>query len=214
MMQMPNLHTLQIVHAHTAITTHLKNGFEGFSLPNVRKIILPAQAHEVLRCCPEVRHVICTGWDASKLVSAIAKCCKKVEILEGFDLNNPKIMKRTSSIWTSDESDLDLMCNRTCQGCSQLEARGFRIESFQCQLLSSLVILPLYLFASGCNYQPLRVQEVGRDSRIPLDNPQGSGIGCLSHSLAGVPNLYRRHNESSSQAAWDKAYLGPSYRSR
>ncbi|KAJ7117640.1 hypothetical protein C8R44DRAFT_879197 [Mycena epipterygia] len=92
--QMPNMHTLQIVHAHTAMTTHLKTGFADTRLPNVRTIILPAWAHEVLRCCPEVTHVICNSNDSGKLVSAIAKSCNKVEILEGFNLCDDKIMKR------------------------------------------------------------------------------------------------------------------------
>ncbi|KAJ7464630.1 hypothetical protein FB451DRAFT_442814 [Mycena latifolia] len=92
---MPNMHTLQIIHAHTAMTTHLKNGFANTRLTNVRKIILPSWAHEVLRCCPEVTYVICVdGSDSSKLVSAIAKCCKKVEILEGFVWHDEKLMKR------------------------------------------------------------------------------------------------------------------------
>ncbi|KAJ6534667.1 hypothetical protein DFH09DRAFT_1405286, partial [Mycena vulgaris] len=91
---MPNLHTLQIVHAHTAMTTHLKDAFANTNLPTVRKIILPSWAHEVLRCCPEVKHVICIGDDGGKLVSAIAKCCKKVEIVEGFVLRDEKFIKR------------------------------------------------------------------------------------------------------------------------
>ncbi|KAJ6620579.1 hypothetical protein B0H10DRAFT_1791457 [Mycena sp. CBHHK59/15] len=94
MTKMPNLHTLQVIHAHTAMTTHLKNGFAGISLPNVRQLILPSWAHEILRCCPEVRHVICTADDGGKLVSAIAKCCKKVEILEGFHFDDEKVRKR------------------------------------------------------------------------------------------------------------------------
>ncbi|KAJ7504126.1 hypothetical protein B0H11DRAFT_1980906 [Mycena galericulata] len=90
---MPNMHTVQIIHAHTAMTTHLKNGFENTSISSVRKIILPSWAHEVLRCCPEVTHVICNGGDGSKLISAIAKSCEKVEMIEGISCND-KIMKR------------------------------------------------------------------------------------------------------------------------
>ncbi|KAJ7686696.1 hypothetical protein B0H17DRAFT_1204121 [Mycena rosella] len=94
--RMPNMHTLQIVYAHIAMTTALKKGFANTSLPTVRKIILPPWAHEVLRCCPEVTHVICNGDDyrGEKLVSAIAKCCKKVEIVEGFQLREPNVMKQ------------------------------------------------------------------------------------------------------------------------
>ncbi|KAJ7735646.1 hypothetical protein DFH07DRAFT_779936 [Mycena maculata] len=99
--QMPNLHSLQIIHAHTKMTTHLKNGFAGCSIPSVRKIILPSWAHEVLRCCPEVTHVICTGGDSSNLVSAIAKSCKKVEIIEGFILSDDRIMKRAPQSYSA-----------------------------------------------------------------------------------------------------------------
>jgi hypothetical protein len=76
------------------MTTHLKNGFANTNIPSVRKIILPSWAHEVLRCCPEVTHVICNRGDGSKLISAIAKSCKKVEILDGFVLDDEKILKR------------------------------------------------------------------------------------------------------------------------
>ncbi|KAJ7066376.1 hypothetical protein C8F01DRAFT_1123058 [Mycena amicta] len=92
--QMPNLHTLQIIHAHTQMTSHLKDGFAGISLPTIQRIVLPGHAHEILRCCPEVREVICTSSDASKLISAIAKCCKKVETIEGFWLGEPSLLKR------------------------------------------------------------------------------------------------------------------------
>ncbi|KAF7309982.1 hypothetical protein MIND_00371000 [Mycena indigotica] len=94
MAQMPNLHTLQIIHAHTQMTTHLKNGFANITLSNIQRIVLPDHAHEILRCCPEVRHVICMSSDGSKLVSAIGKCCKQVEIIEGFRLGEGNLLKR------------------------------------------------------------------------------------------------------------------------
>ncbi|KAF7309008.1 hypothetical protein MKEN_01101800 [Mycena kentingensis (nom. inval.)] len=92
--QIPNLHTLQIVHAHTQMTTHLKNGFDGVSIPTLQRIVLPEWAHEVLRCCPNVRHVICTAGAGGKLVTAIAKACPKVEIVEGFWISEPNLLKR------------------------------------------------------------------------------------------------------------------------
>ncbi|KAF5370514.1 hypothetical protein D9615_010330 [Tricholomella constricta] len=90
---LPNLHTLQVLRAHTKMTTHLKNAFEGHKFPAVQTICLPDHAHNVLRSCPEVVNVICNNGDGSKLVSAIAKECKKVERLEGFRPDD-KLMKR------------------------------------------------------------------------------------------------------------------------
>ncbi|KAF8063486.1 hypothetical protein FPV67DRAFT_247068 [Lyophyllum atratum] len=90
---LPNLHTLQILRAHTQMTGHLKSAFDGHSFPAIQTIVLPSHAHNVLRCCPEVKTVVCNYDDGSKLVSAIAKGCKKVQRLEGFRPDE-KMMKR------------------------------------------------------------------------------------------------------------------------
>nr|GAT52718.1 predicted protein [Mycena chlorophos] len=94
MSKMPNLHTLQVIHAHSQMTTHLKNGFENISLPTIRCLVVPDHGHEILRCCPEVKHVVCTSADGSKLVSAIGKCCPKVEIIQDFDISGDNLRKR------------------------------------------------------------------------------------------------------------------------
>jgi hypothetical protein len=62
-------------------------------LPSVHTIRLPTNAHRVLRCCPEVRRIICIGGDGGKLLIAITKVCKNVEVLKGFELHE-KYMKR------------------------------------------------------------------------------------------------------------------------
>ena len=78
---LPNLHTLRIIHAHSQMTTALKNSFEGKQYPQIRKIILPSCAHNILRACPQAREVICNEDDGSKLITAIASACKNVESL-------------------------------------------------------------------------------------------------------------------------------------
>ncbi|KAL0948071.1 hypothetical protein HGRIS_010695 [Hohenbuehelia grisea] len=98
---LPNLQTINVVHAHTQITTFLKNAFQGVDLPSVRRILLPTQAHEILRCCPNVRRVMCTEGDGSQLLSAIAKNCKSVEYLDNFRLHDDKIIKRQPCSFTS-----------------------------------------------------------------------------------------------------------------
>ena len=66
------------------MTTPLKTYFEGRALPQIDTIVLPNWAHNVLRACPEVRHVTCSGDDGGKLVSAIGASCKNVEVLLGI----------------------------------------------------------------------------------------------------------------------------------
>jgi hypothetical protein len=77
------------------MTTALKDAFEYLRLPSVRVIILPAFAHELLKSCPNVREVICIRDNGSKLVGSIAKACKHVEKIEGFQADE-KMMKRMS----------------------------------------------------------------------------------------------------------------------
>lgn len=76
------------------MTTILKDHFEGHTFPTIRTAVMPSHAHNILRCCPEVKTVICNYGDGSQLVSAIAKHCKKVETIEGFIIDE-KMMKRS-----------------------------------------------------------------------------------------------------------------------
>lgn len=75
------------------MTTALKTWFEGKQYPQIRTIILPSCAHNVLRACPKVTRVYCNEDDGSKLVSAINDACTKVERLQGIRANG-SIMKR------------------------------------------------------------------------------------------------------------------------
>ena len=82
---LPNLHTLQIVRTDHKMSTLLKNAFKGHIFRQIRTISLPTYAHHILRCCLEVRRVICINrLDSRSLISAIAKHCKKVEEVQGF----------------------------------------------------------------------------------------------------------------------------------
>lgn len=92
---LPNLHTIHVLHAHTQMTTAIKDGFQNIVLPHVRTVIVPGYGHELLKCCPGVRSVYCIREDGSKLVSVIAKNCKHVEEMRGFFIDE-KMMKRMS----------------------------------------------------------------------------------------------------------------------
>lgn len=90
---LPNLHTIHVLHAHTQMTTAIKDAFEGIVLPHVRTVIVPGYGHELLKCCPGVRSVRCIRDDGSKLVTVIVKHCKHVEEMRGFYIDE-KMMKR------------------------------------------------------------------------------------------------------------------------
>ena len=93
---LPNLHTLQILHAHNQMTTHLKKVFEGRSFPSIQTVILPTHAHEIMRCCKQAQTVVCNDGYGSQLVTAIGTGDKKVERLEGFTPDED-LMKHWSS---------------------------------------------------------------------------------------------------------------------
>ncbi|TFK26660.1 hypothetical protein FA15DRAFT_263770 [Coprinopsis marcescibilis] len=95
---LPNLHTIHILHAHTQMTTVIKDAFENVTLPTVRTLIIPGYCHEVLKSCPETRSIRCIRDNGSKLVTVIKSFCKKAEELRGFDfVSNPALAKRMVS---------------------------------------------------------------------------------------------------------------------
>jgi hypothetical protein len=90
---LPNLHTLELVHVHSDMTTVLGQTFKDQSYPQIRRVVLPSCAHNILRACPEVREVLCTEHDGSKLIGAISKACKHVEMFKGLHAS-PSLVKR------------------------------------------------------------------------------------------------------------------------
>jgi len=85
---LPNLHTIQVVHAHSQMTTAIKNAFEGHKFPSVRTVIMPSCAHEILRCCPGVEDLTCNEDDGSKLIGALtAAKYTNLKMLRGISPN-------------------------------------------------------------------------------------------------------------------------------
>uniref|UniRef100_A0A8H7XQ75 F-box domain-containing protein n=1 Tax=Psilocybe cubensis TaxID=181762 RepID=A0A8H7XQ75_PSICU len=92
---LPNLKTLYIATAHDKMSTALKTAFDGHVFSQIETAMLPTYAHNILRSCPEVKKVVCVDFmDASKLISANAKCCKKVEEIEQFAFEGERQMRR------------------------------------------------------------------------------------------------------------------------
>ena len=81
---LPNLHTLRICHAHSQMSTHLKGAFEGHVFPQIKTVVLPSAAHNILRSCPNVKDVTNVEENGSKLAGAICKECPLVERIAGF----------------------------------------------------------------------------------------------------------------------------------
>ena len=94
---LPNTHTLRIVYAPKETSKALQHVFEEKVYPQICKVALPSDAHQILRCCPNVTEVVNNGSDNGKrLVNTIAYACKHVEVLRGFSLddNSSKMAKR------------------------------------------------------------------------------------------------------------------------
>lgn len=79
-----NLKTINVYFTHSEITTPLRDAFNGFEFPSVETVVLPTQAHHILRCCPNAKKVVCNDGDASQLISAVRARCKGVEVFEGL----------------------------------------------------------------------------------------------------------------------------------
>ena len=88
-----NLHTLQIFHFASNMSTALKNGFQGVTLSGIRTLIIPEQCHAILKYCPHVTKVWCNRGDGSYLVTAIAKYCNEVQELRGIYPTAEKLIK-------------------------------------------------------------------------------------------------------------------------
>ncbi|KDQ60173.1 hypothetical protein JAAARDRAFT_191574 [Jaapia argillacea MUCL 33604] len=98
---LPNLHTLQVLHAHAQMTSALGQAFKNVSLPSIRTVILPSCAHNIIKCCPEVRDVTCNEHHGSQLIGSLVKGgCNKVERFAGI---SPRItmVKRLAKLTPS-----------------------------------------------------------------------------------------------------------------
>lgn len=85
--QLPNLHTLHILHAHTLVLKALMEGFYGVHLPQIRTLVVSGYCHEIVKCCPGATKIWCIREDDRELIAAVAKGCKEVEELRGFRPN-------------------------------------------------------------------------------------------------------------------------------
>ncbi|CCO34711.1 hypothetical protein BN14_08818 [Rhizoctonia solani AG-1 IB] len=91
---LPNVHTLEVLHAHGSMTSILKTHFEGCTFPTIQKVVMPTCGHEILRCCPSIQEVTCNEGDGGTLVSALVSVgCSNLEVMEGIAAG-PVQMKR------------------------------------------------------------------------------------------------------------------------
>lgn len=97
-----NLHTLHLLHTHTAMAKHLREAFrDQLVLPNIRTLVIQGYCHDVLRCCPNVVTVWCIRENGSKLIPYIKSHCPKVAELRGFDGEENIVMSECKSNHTS-----------------------------------------------------------------------------------------------------------------
>jgi hypothetical protein len=72
---LPNLHTIEIVHAKRKRMGNLiRQSFRDMTYPTVRTLIIPHNASGILRSCPEVERILCTGMHyQTRLISAMIR---------------------------------------------------------------------------------------------------------------------------------------------
>ncbi|KAH7098455.1 hypothetical protein BKA62DRAFT_660764 [Auriculariales sp. MPI-PUGE-AT-0066] len=93
---LPNAETLDIPHVHTAMTTHIKDGFRGCTFASIRHVLLQSWAHNIVRLCPNASSITIRAGqkDTSKVVSAIAEACPNVSEIKDFRLSDDNTLKR------------------------------------------------------------------------------------------------------------------------
>jgi len=128
------------MHAHSQMTTPLKAAFEKRSFPQIRTIVLPSCAHNVLRVCPNVTRVTCNEDDGGKLLTAIQAGCKKVEALIGITPYEAIAKRIPKAIPNLREIDIDACESRN----SAPDKRAVTVEEIAslkvCKNLTSFVL--------------------------------------------------------------------------
>jgi hypothetical protein len=84
---LPNLHTLQIPLIKDPLITHdIARAFADKSFPQIRRVLTPCRGRHILRACPNVEEVICTGGNLAKtsFLDAIAGAGAHLRVFDGL----------------------------------------------------------------------------------------------------------------------------------
>ncbi|KAI9570820.1 hypothetical protein HD554DRAFT_2312642 [Boletus coccyginus] len=106
---LPNLTVIQVIHAHSRLTTVIKDAFEGKRFPSVRRITLPGYAHEIIKSCPNLEEVMCTDGDGSTIIGSLVKGhCTQVRVLKGISphLTRLKLLPNLTHIGVDQGGDM------------------------------------------------------------------------------------------------------------
>ncbi|KAL4250030.1 hypothetical protein ABKN59_005951 [Abortiporus biennis] len=101
--KLPNLHTLHVLYAHSQTTTALKDAFEPTKLPQIRTLILPNHAHDIIRSCSQARTITCNEGDGERFLNAIDDACPNIRSLRNIDDNEALLTWLPKSIPTLEE---------------------------------------------------------------------------------------------------------------
>jgi hypothetical protein len=152
----------------------LKFHFEGHTFPTVRTIIVPDHGHDILRCCPEARKVVCNYGDGSRIITAIGKYCKNVEIVE--DIKPDKnFLKRMSSFMANSRSLLRVIgfigLAKACPNLRELKFNpGIETKTVSsCQILMVVILTISHLDrSSSCTHALQETHSIGYPSHQKL----------------------------------------------
>ncbi|CAE6434430.1 unnamed protein product [Rhizoctonia solani] len=88
---LPNVHTLEISYVTIDIPSpaSFETYFRGYTFPSIQKIVLPAYAREILRCCPNLKEVTCNRdyGECGQLVDTLIHIgFPNLEVVRGFTI--------------------------------------------------------------------------------------------------------------------------------
>lgn len=79
-----NLKTIVVFFAHVHTGKHFKKAFAGLRFPSVKTLILPKQAHHILKTCPNVKKLYGARRDGNDLVNCLFGIGDQLELLAGI----------------------------------------------------------------------------------------------------------------------------------
>ncbi|KAF8679957.1 hypothetical protein RHS04_04801 [Rhizoctonia solani] len=100
--ELPNIHTLEILYVTSDIPNpgSFEAHFRGRTFPSIEKVVLPAYARKILRCCPNLREVTCNRdlGEPGELVDTLIHIgLPKLEVIRGFTIGSVPL-KRLSKV--------------------------------------------------------------------------------------------------------------------
>ncbi|KAH7345408.1 hypothetical protein B0J17DRAFT_639775 [Rhizoctonia solani] len=153
---LPNVHTLEVLYVTIDVPSpaSFETYFRGYTFPSIQKIVLPAYAREILRCCPNLKEVTCNRdyGECGQLVDTLIHIgFPNLEVVRGFTIGVVPL-KRLTKVSPSLQCTKDVL--RLSAYSVLRSLRTIEIECFENNVLGKTVKLASDVLRSCAVYKP------------------------------------------------------------